>query len=183
MSFSSKAKAKYQIRAGELIHVDFGKKPTKAPPAKPGKKDFSVDENEVKKVSLDDIAKYLEGWRDPESYTDFNLALDRGFVEYAAWLIDSAGAINPEQSNDPVTEQAIVNLLDKYTDSQRRKDIDEMLKNTEVWIDPKTNEHAFIPQGDVDYFVRQEDLRKMGYEFDHGYDKNGKKYKQSVLKD
>ena len=134
-------------------------------------------------IDLDEIASYLEQWRDSEGFSDVNLALDRGFVEYAAYILDSAGAIDSRtcyESAQP-TERAIERLLKRYTDKQRKRDLNALLKNTEIWVHRKTNEHYFVPRIDVDYFVGADDLRRTGYVFQYGYDARGREYKRTKL--
>lgn len=137
----------------------------------------------MKRVTDQEILNYLERWRDNDNFTDFNLFLDRGYDLTAAMHLKEAGALVDDhtEADDPRIAKAINSSLKRYSQKRYRKDIDECLKNTEIWINPDTNEHAFIPQVDVDYFITQLDLTRSHYRFSHGYDSKGKEYSVSRL--
>lgn len=140
-----------------------------------------VKEAKDEEITDDDIYNYLEQWRDSENYTDFNLAMDKGLILWAAHLIDSGGAIDPENSDNPEMEKAIIKMLDDAGKNGIEAERQELLRDVEVWVD-KYNHHAFIPTGGgVDYFLTKKDLEKWGFKFDGGYDSNGKRYKASKL--
>lgn len=139
-------------------------------------------QSEAKKpeVNEDEVMKYLEQWRDSESFRDFNLMMDRGLLVMACDLMAGSGAIDPSQhpkgSHEAQMEQGILDLAKQYKDKVKADEDAEFFHDMEVWVDPKTNEHAFIPQGDVDYFVGQNDLKNWGYEFNSGYDAEGNEF-------
>lgn len=109
------------------------------------------------KYTLDDIHEYLKNnWYDNDSLSDFNMAIDSGYTQYAAYLINSAGAINPETSFNPSMERAILKLLKGY---KPKRDIKECFGKAVVYIHNETNEHAFVKNEYVDYLV---DLKDMG---------------------
>lgn len=107
------------------------------------------------KYTIEDIHQYLKYWYDTDSLSDFNMAIDSGYTKYAAYLIDSAGAINPETSTNPGIEKAIQKLLKGY---DPKEDIKECFGNATVFVNTKTNEHAFIKNDYVDYLVRIQDM-------------------------
>lgn len=106
---------------------------------------------------IDEIHAYLHhNWYDSDQLTDFNMAIDSGCTQYAAYLIKSAGAISPETSKNSFVERAILKLLKGYNP---KSDIEECFGNATVYVNVKDNEHAFIKNDYVDYFV---DLKDMG---------------------
>jgi len=175
MNFRRKVEAQYLVEAGPVIDIFTGKerkdggKPQKSKPAKLAKPKEIWDDH--------DAESFLKSWYEEGSFSDFNLAMDRGYIEYAAWLLAGAGVFEDENED---SNASILYFLKDYTDAKARKDGKDLLKNTEVWVDSH-NQHAFIPQVDVDYFMSKEDMERDGYKFDTGYDKNGKEYKQSRL--
>jgi hypothetical protein len=135
----------------------------------------------VPDVDYDEIVSYLDRVRDSESYNDFNLALDKGLVEFAADILKRSGYLDQDFSDEQEIEKAILFMLSKYSPYQRNEDEKEFFKNTEVWLG-RYNEHAFIPTGaDVCYFLTQEELKELGFYFDRGYGPTGKKYKKTRL--
>lgn len=109
------------------------------------------------KISIDDIHDYLKNnWYDNhDDLTDFNMAIDSGFTEYAAYLIDSAGAIDPVNSFNPEVETAIKKLLKKYNP---KRDIKDCFGKAVVFVNTKTNETAFVRNQYVDYLVTLSDF-------------------------
>ena len=139
-----------------------------------------ISEADDDEISDEDVAQYLEQWRESDGFSDFNLALDRGLILWAANLIKSGGALDPKHSNNPKMETHILKMLkdagEKAIDAER----EDVLKDVEIWIG-KHNEHYFIPRGDVDYFMSQSDMKRMGAKFDVGYDEDGKEFTKSEL--
>lgn len=125
----------------------------------------------------DEQERYLMQWYDSEGFSDFNLACDRGYWRYAAWLLDSAGVF---QDTSPATVHSILLELASYTHSQRRRDVSRLLRNTEIWIHAGTNEYLFIPYGDLDYFVPPAEFSRDGYAFSHGYGSTGRRYAKAT---
>lgn len=110
----------------------------------------------MSKFTINDIHDYLKNhWYDSDCLSDFNMAIDSGFTEYAAYLIDSAGAIDPEHSFSSEIENAIVKMLENYKPSN---DIKKCFGNAVVYINTETNEHAFCKNDYVDYCVTGKDL-------------------------
>lgn len=114
-------------------------------------------------ITDNDIYKYLKtNWEDTEGYSDFNLALERGLLEYAAWLIKGAGAIDSNACFDWAKpyERAIEAMLDGYTDEMCDKDRETLLKGIEVWVN-EDNEHWFIDK--QHHAVTTNDLIQWGF--------------------
>lgn len=108
------------------------------------------------KVTIEEIHEYLESnWYDHDSLTDFNMAIDSGFTEYAAYLIQSAGAINSNHcfEDSKPTERAIEKMLKGYSEKKIRADIEACFGDAVVVVHPDTNEHLFLKNGYVDYLV------------------------------
>jgi len=117
------------------------------------------------------IYSYLKGWYSLDQWTDFNLALDSGYLELAASLLIEAGAINskgcyPEYEN---IEAAIEKKVKKYGKRNLNKDRKACFNSAEVWVNPNTNEHAFIRNSDIDYLMNETEMRKIGYITDKEY--------------
>ncbi len=136
------------------------------------------------KVTDNEVMEYLEKWRDNEGYSDLNLMLDRGLIHMAASIMSSSGAIDPSQHHDNKKHAAIEKEILRLGNLRRAYKMESkyFFNTVEIWIDPRTNEHAFVPYGDIDYFTSQDDLIQDGYKFDYGYDVNGKEYSKSVLR-
>ena len=114
----------------------------------------------MKKVTVDEIHNYLStNWYSDDSWTDFNLAIDEGYTDYAAWLIWGAGAINSNEVSEEHKriEVAIENLMKNYEESEDRE---ELLNLCEVWVREEDNEHAFI---NVMHLMNDSDMIKMGF--------------------
>lgn len=106
---------------------------------------------------LEEIHEYLDiNWYDSNSFTDFNMAIDSGYTQYAAYLLVSAGTISPDVSYSPKIEHAIVDLVKDYNP---KEDLEECFGNATIFVNTKTNEFAFIKNDYVDYLV---DLKDMG---------------------
>lgn len=120
------------------------------------------------------IYDYLKGWYSLDQWTDFNMALDSGYLELAASLLIEAGAINsnycyPEFQN---IEAAIEKRIKKYGKRQLNKDRKLCFDRAEVWVNPDTSEHAFIRNSDIDYFMNETEMRKIGYITNEEYYRN-----------
>ena len=117
------------------------------------------------------IEDYLEQYR-TEEFSSYNLMLDNGLLASCADFLVGAGIEDKELINwveDNVTPELL-----------KHENKEFWLLGFEVWINPKTDEHQFIPQGFQDYFITQADLE--GYEFDCGYEVGtGKKYHSTRL--
>ena len=87
--------------------------------------------------------------------------------------MDGAGVM--EESDDPEFMESILERLKKYSKGKRKGDERELLSGVEIWEDKNYGESCYIPIEDLD-----EDLVD-DYEFDIGFDKNGKQYKKSIL--
>jgi len=127
-------------------------------------------------ISDADLEDYLEQWYNEKEFTDFKLAIDRGLLDYAAYLIEGAGAIDPRNSDNPEIEEAIIKRLEKYDQTKIRRDMRKMLTSVEIWINDETNENYFI-----DLLERIDLPTDSGLTFDSGYDENGKQYNTSVM--
>jgi hypothetical protein len=117
------------------------------------------------KITIDEIHEYLEQWYNHDQWTDFNMAWDSGYTELAASMISDAGAIdstNCYEDSQPI-EKAIEKLLKNYSNKERDRDSNSCFKNAEVYINPDTNEHAFIRNQDVDYLVSEEEMLRYHY--------------------
>lgn len=146
-------------------------------PGFPHLEEKSVNESDDEDENEIDAEQVMERWRDSDGYPDYNLMLDRGLWEMAADHLSGAGATEEDNAEN----RAINKLADEYKGKVKEESEKEFFKNMEVWIKPETNEHYFIAYGDVDYGVKQSDLADWGFNFDSGYDANGKEYKESTL--
>lgn len=112
------------------------------------------------KITDEEIHEYLKNhWYHDEEWTDFNLAIDEGYTEYAAYLIKSAGAIDSSACCDwtkPI-ERAIEKMLEGYDEAAHR---DELLAICKVWVRPDDNIHAFITPN---HMQSDADMRSYGY--------------------
>lgn len=124
------------------------------------------------RVTIEDIHEYLKIWYDTEGWSDFNMAWDSGYTDYAAWLIFNAGAINGRdedyeidsfQHSAQTIEKAIIRRMKKYTKKQRDKEVNECFKDAVVYINLETNEHAFIKNDYVDYLMTYDEMKRCGY--------------------
>jgi hypothetical protein len=122
------------------------------------------------KPTLDEIHEYLQRWYDHDSFSDFNMAWDSGYTDYAAHIIHSAGAIDSRQYCDDenyAEEQAIEKAIEQRMKKYTRKHIDHdrmaCFDKAEVYVNPKACEHAFVKNDDVDYLMSEEDMRASGY--------------------
>lgn len=117
------------------------------------------------KISIEEIHDYIKLWYDSERWTDFNMAFDSGYTELACKMLQDAGAIDSNMCYDEAkpTEKAIERLLKKYTKKQHKKDLKAVFDNAEVYVNPNSNEHAFIKNGEVNYLLDESEMREMGY--------------------
>jgi hypothetical protein len=117
------------------------------------------------RVTIDEVHEYLEQWYNHENWTDFNMAWDSGYTDYAAYLIWSAGAIDSTQCYEesrPIA-QAIEALMKRYSEKRLAKDVRECFGDAEIYINPDTHEYAFIRNSDVDYLLSADEMARYGY--------------------
>jgi hypothetical protein len=111
----------------------------------------------IDKIEIEDIHEYLKYWYD-DSLSDFNMAMDSGYTEYAAYILESAGVFrSPNMSDNPKIEKAIVKMLKKY---KPNRDWKELFKNAIVYENKDNNETVFVKNDYVDYLVSKENLGK-----------------------
>ena len=100
-------------------------------------------------------------WYDNDSFRDFNMAIDSGYMLLAASMIQEV--FDPKHSYEPEIEREILKLLKKYGKRNLKRDRAECFDNAIVYVNPETNEHAFISNGYVDYLMDSKEMREMGY--------------------
>lgn len=126
----------------------------------------------MKKYTEDDLMEYCkEHWYDNEQWPDLNVFMDEGYLMLVISRLIGAGAIDPGQSYQPELEQACLDLVKDYNHEHETKDIDECLKGYSIYINPNTNEHAFI---NSTHCVTEESMKESGYAFDCHWDDIGK---------
>ena len=117
------------------------------------------------KITIEDIHEYLKQWYDNEGWSDFNMAWDSGYTEYAAHLISSGGAINSKlcyEEAKPI-ERAIERLLKTYSNKKIAKDVKACFGNAEIYVNAKTGKYAFIKNDYVDYLVSHNEILNYGF--------------------
>lgn len=171
---------KLSVRTRKLRPSELKQLKAKGSIASYDSKVTSEASDEDAEITDQDVENYLKQWVEDGSFRDFNLAMDKGLIIYAAYLIDSGGALDPEHSDNPEMERHILKMLKDAGKKGVEAEREELLKNVEVWVRSSDNNHAYVPYGDVDYFVSNDDMRADGYEFERGYDENGKEYDKSV---
>jgi len=125
----------------------------------------------IKPIDDDDLRDWLESYRNTDNvYDSFNLMLDRDLLDAAANYLKGAGVVENDEFGDTIIER-----LKKYTKANEKEDDKEIFRDIEIWVDSDTNENYFIPIDELDKYTVE------GLDFDSGYDKNGKKYKVSIL--
>src|SRR5208283_4203610 len=102
------------------------------------------------KHTLDELHAYAKGWYDSEGWSDLNMAIDSGYTDLALRLLCDAGAIDSRNCYEEARslEKAIETRMKKYTTKMYNKDSKACFDDAEVWVNPKTNEHAFIRNSD-----------------------------------
>lgn len=92
-----------------------------------------------------------------EELTFTDMAIDSGHIRYAASeLVDVISDDYPELSN------WIKIQLKKYSEKDRENDLNEITKNMKYAVCKRTNQHYFLSNNFVDYFV---DLDPEMYDF------------------
>ena len=128
----------------------------------------------IEPIGDHDLEVFLMKFYDYDNeYSDFNLMINRNLLDMAADWLKGAGVM--EESDDPEFMESILERLKKYSKGKRKGDERELLSGVEIWEDKNYGESCYIPIEDLD-----EDLVD-DYEFDIGFDKNGKQYKKSIL--
>ena len=112
---------------------------------------------------MDDIYDYLKANWYGEELSDFEMALDSGFILLAASILDSAGAISPEFSYNPEMERAIVKALKKYTKKQKKLDLDDCFGDAVVYVNKQTCQHYFVKNKYVDYLIDASEAKRWGW--------------------
>ena len=142
----------------------------------------NINKTEVGKISDRDLRNFLEDFRDTENeYSDFNLMLDRDFLNLAADYIKGAGALNLENAGNPEECESILERLKAYSNSDKKRDEKALLSEVEIWDDEDGDMTCFIPWDDIHHrqnFIDDNDLR-----FYIGYDKEGVGYRKSILEE
>jgi len=131
----------------------------------------------AKKISDEDLEEFVEQYRDTDNEFDsFNIMLDRGLIDLAASYLKDAGVLDPDNSSELDVCRSICKRLETYSP---KRDSKELLKDIEVWVSTDTGETCFVPSDDVSSEFDCGTLD--GFEFDCGYDENGKRYSVSIL--
>ena len=142
----------------------------------------NINKTEVGKISDRDLRNFLEDFRDTENeYSDFNLMLDRDFLNLAADYIKGAGALDLENAGNPEECESILERLKTYSNSDKKRDEKALLSEVEIWDDEDGDMTCFIPWDDIHHrqnFIDDNDLR-----FYVGYDKEGVGYRKSILEE
>lgn len=142
----------------------------------------NINKTEVGKISDRDLRNFLEDFRDTENeYSDFNLMLDRDFLNLAADYIKGAGALNLENAGNPEECESILERLKAYSNSDKKRDEKALLSEVEIWDDEDGDMTCFIPWDDIHHqqnFIDDNNLR-----FYIGYDKEGVGYRKSILEE
>jgi len=142
----------------------------------------NINKTEVGKISDRDLRNFLEDFRDTENeYSDFNLMLDRDFLNLAADYIKGAGALNLENAGNPEECESILERLKAYSNSDKKRDEKALLSEVEIWDDEDGDMTCFIPWDDIHHqqnFIDDNNLR-----FYIGYDKDGVGYRKSILEE
>jgi len=114
----------------------------------------------MSKVTIDSIHNFLAAWKNPDTIGDFEIAHDSGYTDICIYLAQGWGCF---EGNCEI-ERAI--LSKKISNKKFSKLVDECFKGVVIMTNPKSNETWWIPtienQG-LDYFVSEEDCRRMGY--------------------
>ena len=116
------------------------------------------------KISIEDIHEYLKtNWYDNEGWSDFNMAIDSGYTEYAAYLI--SGAINSELCYEYAKsiERSIEKLLRSYGSRKRQRDQNECFSNAKIYVNDSNGEYAFIKNDYVDYLMSDDEMIRLGF--------------------
>jgi len=142
----------------------------------------NINKTEVGKISDRDLRNFLEDFRDTENeYSDFNLMLDRDFLNLAADYIKGAGALDLENAGNPEECESILARLKTYSNGDKKRDEKALLSEVEIWDDEDGDMTCFIPWDDIHHrqnFIDDNDLR-----FYVGYDKEGVGYRKSILEE
>jgi hypothetical protein len=106
----------------------------------------------MNKYNIEEIHEYLKtNWYDSELLSDFNMAIDSGFTDYAAYLIYCSGGL----SSNIQIEKCIIDLMLNYNPNV---DLNECFKNAVVFKNKLTNECVFVKNDYVDYLLTLNDM-------------------------
>lgn len=137
-----------------------------------------ISEIKVEKIDDDALFEFLQKYEDDDDeYSSYSLMIKKYLLDLAASDLKDAGALDLDNCDDDSlkTIKSILERLKTYTPAERKKDSNDLLKNVEVWIDPIDNISNYIPWEEL--YADKVD----GFEFEVGYDKNGRRYKESRL--
>ncbi len=122
-----------------------------------------MKQTKITTETIERVHDYIEQWYDHDSFRDFNMAWDSGYTDLACYIISDAIDSSACYDYAIKTEKIIERLLKKYTRKQCDKDHKECFGHAITYVNPKTNEHAFISNGHVDYLMTEKDMLKMGF--------------------
>lgn len=108
------------------------------------------------KFNMDDIQNYLEVNFRSEDLDDYTMAIDSQFTLLAAKMFKDAGCIGEWDESVRGIHEYILKRLKKYSHKAYKKDLDECFKNAVYYVNKDTNEHYFVRNDYVDYFVTPE---------------------------
>jgi hypothetical protein len=109
------------------------------------KEDIMCTENKVE--------SYIKAhWYDENQSDVLTLLIDEGYLKAAVSYLVGAGAIEPENSNNPKMERLCLKYLENYTFQNQDEDINDCLTqiNPAIFVNEETNEHYF-PRNKSDF--------------------------------
>ena len=108
-------------------------------------------------VDIEDVHQYLMYWYDSETFRDFNIMMDEGQTDLAAYHIWSSGALDGSDPC-PARDEAIrlAKRFDKLSRKSQDKVYDETFKDARIHECADCNSHEFVDRWNRDLYPDKE---------------------------